>query len=475
MANMASRESPPLSSWARSMLTTESTPMTERLGSQFLVTKSQKVAQLRVQFDRFAAGVSELKQEMAPHDPECAQEFERLSADVLKLFCSAAVGKASSPSEDSECNKQKPPISVKPKTFPKAKMEADSSSSASEGSPSESKYSKPDRGKTDGSSRWNKRGKDKCVNSGGGATMDTLVQALSRLDVRRAPRPGKFEMTSGRPFGFFLKEFEEYCENSFRGCSSSWSSELESFLSGTILKAYQALHIPGEPYDNIKSKLMDWCQEHRSTVSDKIRKLFEKSKINPGESLRLYAARLERDFIIAYPSKGVQMSQAFQKRFMETVPKSFQKHVFSVKSFLKMQGLKLELASAYDAENGGVDSTVELESEHPEVWVSASPASFVSNRSSNTETTGKGQSESKRQTQVFDSRTCHFCGRKGHVKSTCWRFNNKCLACGSDEHKVSTCPTRSPNRTSQTPKKVIFEGSNCNCGHTCPGNNSGNC
>ena len=459
-------------------------PNTGGPSNQFLITKADKLVRLRAQFNHFASGMTELKQELGIHDTECVQELERLNADVLKLFCSR--GPVVDASEESE-------RSVRPKTSRvMSNVEQDSVSESEDeqcglrGSKTESPGIKmgpqgikaePRGIKTEarGNPPETKNSVRNPSSSQGATTaaptMDSLIQALSRLDVRRAPRPSKFEVTSGRTLDSFLAEFEEYCENSFRGCSSMWSSELEQFLSGSILQAYLALHVPGESYNRVKVKLLEWSQEHKSSVAEKVRRRFEKSRINPGEPLRLYAARLEKEFSLAYPSKKVTSSQTLLRKFLTVVPKAFQKHVSSIKSFLSMQGLQLDwtnilsLASGYDAENLAMDSCVESEMEQSEVWVSSVPTVDKTNKP-----------EGKISTQIFESKSCHFCKKKGHVKNNCWLFNNKCLSCGSGDHKVSSCPRKSDNSKSSVRSKgegpgnkVCFQTS-CTCTCNCKNN-----
>ena len=295
-----------------------------------------------------------------------------------------------------------------------------------------------------------------------------LVKALSRLDGRKVPRPGKYDSTSGRPLGTFLEEFEEYCRLSFRGSSSLWAAELEEFFVGPICSAYQAFYNPGESYHVLKDRLLGWFSEYRETIHERTRRKFDRAQAKPGEPLRLYAARLEKLFVLAYPSKNVNVSKTLQRKFLDTVPRGFKKHVFAIKSFMKMQKREIDwsnilpLTSNYDAEHATTDSSGDSETEITEVW--ASTAATVANPPLDSSSGGvlisqhslhpkvaptpsvpwsmPSQPWVKTQTndrKVFESRTCHFCNKKGHIKRECRRFNKQCLACGSDNHIVSEC------------------------------------
>ena len=330
-----------------------------------------------------------------------------------------------------------------------------------------------DRGSFSEDPQFNERSRD-----GDGAHMSSLIDVLSRLDGRKTPRPGKFDVTSGRPLQTFLSEFENYCKHSFRGGSYLWASELEDFLTGILFDAYSALYCPGESYRELKGKLLGWYAEYKETIQEKTRKKFERAQMKPSESLRLYAARLEKQFTLAFPSKVVRESKTLQRKFLDTVPRGFKKHVFSIKSYMKMQGLELSwssilpLASSYDAEHMAGDSSVDSGPEVTEVWASTASSSQISKsynggippyfqttegtHGQSSLSSGLGQmkdssdqvpttntSHPRKTTMVadktFESHSCHFCKRRGHIKQECRRYNKQCLACGSNDHMVSNC------------------------------------
>ena len=84
--------------------------------------------------------------------------------------------------------------------------------------------------------------------NGNGIYDDRLIEVLSRLDNRQIPKPEEFDDTCGQHFDQFLRDFEEYCSQSFRGSSNLWINELGSLFSGELKMAYEALKVPGESY-----------------------------------------------------------------------------------------------------------------------------------------------------------------------------------------------------------------------------------
>ena len=56
------------------------------------------------------------------------------------------------------------------------------------------------------------------------------------------------------------------------------------------------------------------------------------------------------------------------------------------------------------------------------------------------------------------SQLCKFCKRGGHNWDSCWRRLDKCLRCGSDNHRIAHCPSaslRTPRRYSPRTERVM--------------------
>jgi hypothetical protein len=333
---------------------------------------------------------------------------------------------------------------------------------------------------------------------------DQLLEVLSRMDSRTVPKPDKFDMVTGQSFTDFLVSFEEYCSNTFRGSSSLWVSELGRFLSGTIHDAYLAVRTPNDSFNSIKRKLTKWCSDTQEVTEKDTRRRFERAKMQPQDSFRLYAAQLEKAFTLAHPSRDVENSGSLRRKFMETVPRAFRKQLSTARSLsLTMHNRELtwsnilSLASRQDAEDEVTGTS--CEGEESEVWFNSQPRSTsvsylpytvdsqpfnVVQSSLNLSApawhsgrlpSARNNFESRRSPQlvgsqeiVSESRTCYYCNRAGHVKADCRRFNGLCLVCGSPSHQISTCPQRRPfnynaNVTHDSPtlnRKVTFETDN---------------
>ena len=94
------------------------------------------------------------------------------------------------------------------------------------------------------------------------------------------------------------------------------------FLSGKIREAFEAIYLPGESYIKLKTKLLSWVEDSMEDLSRRNKKRFECMKWKSGELLRLFAARLERSFSLAYPSKRPESSSTLQRKFLKSVPRN---------------------------------------------------------------------------------------------------------------------------------------------------------
>lgn len=152
-----------------------------------------------------------------------------------------------------------------------------------------------------------------------------VIQALKRLDNRSVPKPEKFDSSSGYSFKQFLATFEEYCSHTYRGSSSLWVSEMGRFLTGEMLSAYEALKVAGDDYEVVKRKLLRWRKDSKETYEINSRDRFAHAKKEHDETYRLYAARLEKLFRLAYPSRSVMTSNTLRRKYFNSVPKGFRK------------------------------------------------------------------------------------------------------------------------------------------------------
>lgn len=315
----------------------------------------------------------------------------------------------------------------------------------------------------------------------------SLMQVLQRLDNRVIPKPEKFDVDSGQSFEQFFITFESYASETFRGDSSLWVGELGRFLVGEIHSAYNALRVSGDSYSVLRKKLLRWntdCKEVRDKI---LKSRFSKARKLPDESFRLYAARLEKAFRLAYPMRGIEKSKALRQKYFDTVPRSFQRQLKTARSIALTMGSSdmtwsniLALASRQDAEEelsaGSGESkekpmnwsaavglsksreskTGQSEYQDGEWTACCHSASLTGSGMSKPHPTPAGNSHSYYPTHESsylnepapsyqiqnEQRTCSYCHCVGHLRGDCRRFLNLCLLCGSPDHRISGCTRR---------------------------------
>ena len=67
------------------------------------------------------------------------------------------------------------------------------------------------------------------------------VSNIQGMDYRRAPKMEKFSEESGKDLKSYLRKFEDYCEENYRGGRDFWIGVLEDHLEGKLLNTFQLL------------------------------------------------------------------------------------------------------------------------------------------------------------------------------------------------------------------------------------------
>lgn len=304
-------------------------------------------------------------------------------------------------------------------------------------------------------------------------SVHNLANLFSKFDTRSVPKPEVYDSDSGQKFEEFLILFEEYCRCNFKSSSVLWIGELGRLLTGSMHQAFQALRIPGDSYETVKSKLIKWNKDMQQYRYSSLKNRFHAAEPLLGEPLRLYAARLEKAFRLANPGKDVEGSNSLRDKFSQSVPISFQRQLVNLKNMhVTMTGKSitwntiLTLASCYDSDNVENFDEGMLESSNvyaAQVGIGKTDAvtqcegsPLLENRYLNNYNSSRYRSETDAKNSVNrvkvdvaedysksrESRECFYCKKKGHIKSNCWKFNRLCLACGQQNHQIANCPNR---------------------------------
>ena len=254
-------------------------------------------------------------------------------------------------------------------------------------------------------------------------------------------------------------------------------TELRLFLAGEMLDAFDALRIPGEHYDVLRTKLVDWLKSSQDKLEHDAKKRFGEARKEAGERVRLYAARLEKLFSLAYPRRTTDSSRAIKDKFLDTVPLRFRDQILTAQAIGQAtSGSELSwnqvmtMASQYDARDFSRGRPTRFnaeEAEHGEGRVhccSCEPKTGLVNvvsrenhyrdhrgeASATTESVGDRVRPSSRGDRDHSGMLCNYCEKPNHVRRDCRKRLGLCLVCGSADHRVATCPERRSGRMMET-------------------------
>ena len=164
-----------------------------------------------------------------------------------------------------------------------------------------------------------------------------LVSALSRMG-RPPPRPEPYDMNAGESMDLFFDRFEAYCGFECGGRSNNprymdlWIGELKELLKGEALQAFNAYRNPGDSYQDLKRKMIEWRTRQQDLFHEDLKLQFSNARMYPEESLSLYAARLSKLFRAAYPHREHNNSTTLQQKYIKSVPSSVRSHLVSARS-----------------------------------------------------------------------------------------------------------------------------------------------
>lgn len=321
----------------------------------------------------------------------------------------------------------------------------------------------------------------------------SIRKLLSNLDNRKVPKLLTYNEESGQDFVKYMKRFEEYCLNNFKGNKDFWLGELETLLKGKCLKNFQSIRECHEDYDEVKDKLMSWFKEYKHKRKEGARNKFKNSKIKSGETLFMFSTRVETLFKLAYPKHPIGNSSTLVYQFINAVPKTVRELFRSKLMDYKLKNRKIEwkfvqkCAKLRDQENDRIianetekrdtdsekevvinlsnskNTVAKVEREKKKINEdndnSKGPTYFTKDNYSSDEGQHRGRtfySSYRRQPEgnykvnhiqhtntwnrIPYSPFCKVCNKMGHSSNMCRRLRKECFICGDREHFMNECP-----------------------------------
>lgn len=163
----------------------------------------------------------------------------------------------------------------------------------------------------------------------------SLVRALENLDNRKMPEFHKYDEASGEDLVRYMKKFETYCEQNYRGDKSLWVRELEKNLFGKSKEALRSLVEVDDSFEIAVKKMKEWYRSSDDLRRRANRRKFRNMQYIPGESLTFFCTRLEKAYKVAYGKDKEDRNDVMIEKFMDCAPGHVQdkveNHIISVK------------------------------------------------------------------------------------------------------------------------------------------------
>ena len=317
-----------------------------------------------------------------------------------------------------------------------------------------------------------------------------LMKKLIRtIDNRSTPPQADFDEDSGQNLSDYLKQFEKYCYQSFKGEKYLWIGELKKHLSGRTLTGFQSVYQVNDSYKGLKSKLLDWYKEETDIRRARAKKKFENAKCKKDESLYVFSTRLENLFKLAFPKKSHEYSQTLIYQFKHSVPKGMREIINAQVLRYKLKDKRIpwkviqKCARLYDLETNLESKEREESSDDlKEITINLTNNERPSHhRNKNEPQSYQGNTYQPRysnqsrgnynprnwikpvrmpqpynprnfapQTNRFrppppidQSQLCDACGKIGHTSDKCRKLLKSCFLCGDKNHFIKDCPMKS--------------------------------
>ena len=298
----------------------------------------------------------------------------------------------------------------------------------------------------------------------------TPTEFLKALSRREAPPPDKFSSESGRSFDKFVAQFEEYCRT--RYCPETrenWTGELGRFLQGEILSVFNVSGGGDLTFTTMCQVLKKHCKGDEARARSGHLSKFLNARPGQIEPLYLYAYRLERLFVKAYPGASTD-DLSLRTQLLGTLPSedamAVQQELDLLKSItgddiLSWSTVVSLLRQRHERKRFSAGKTVAPDIETPEekpVWFTSGnvPSSSTGrgreqppqhsrhqqvSQTATRDSQSRPHSVNRNQTRLSPGRRrCDWCGIRGHQYRNCWRRLGLCLRCGSAEHRIRNCP-----------------------------------
>ena len=281
----------------------------------------------------------------------------------------------------------------------------------------------------------------------------------------------------------YFQRFEDHCSRTYSGTLDEALPLLQSLLVGEVAEVFSACGGTETTYAKLKERMLRWVAVQTDHTQQSTRIRFDNAKPGPGEDLALFALRLSSLFEDAFPGEDVQSSELLRDRLFQSLPPVIREQLkLDIRYNRAIHGKTLlwdhylTILQCKKHTVAGLDSTVLAAMEEPprgrtpeRPGMAVDRTARRSQRNTHDESGTRRRSEKRRNESVHrslqrESRSeqsmargkssdrsrafCSFCGRRGHAEDICRQKLGLCFACGSSDHLVRDCESRSFTRNS---------------------------
>ena len=121
---------------------------------------------------------------------------------------------------------------------------------------------------------------------------------------REAPKPEVYSLELGHSLRAFLRSFKSYCTSRYgHATKEDWTPELGRLLTGELKSVFDVVGGFERPYPAMAHELKEYVSRQGTRIAAERHHGFQEALQLPEESLRMYALRLERLFVKAFPKR----------------------------------------------------------------------------------------------------------------------------------------------------------------------------
>ena len=287
-----------------------------------------------------------------------------------------------------------------------------------------------------------------------------------RDDSRTVVTPPIYEMDGKTTLKDYLASFDIYFKNKFKGNDYDKSQMLGKFLTGELLKVFEARGGRKLKYPKMKEELLTYYRKLKVGSKSYWKKQLESMAPNAEEPLDIFGMRLAEVAELAYPKDKKDCARNLRNQFLKRLPSAIVEKVLTAERIQKAtsRGKTKYLPFSVIAEMAKDIQTTEPKTtkvmftskplENSETDLDTSPISTRSRVVRPTHSKGRIQFSKEVVERAgyrspspnrLPNNVCSYCRKPGHWRRNCWREAKLCLICGQN-HIITDCPKYNPSR-----------------------------